>query len=53
MTPAEEAAYRSTAEGNKLLEPQEPGVRDEKQYLPGEKINEAEASQDVQTARES
>jgi hypothetical protein len=51
MTPAEEAAYRSTAEGNKLLEPQEPGVRDEKQYLPGEKINEAEASQDVETAR--
>ena len=51
MTPAEEAAYRSTAEGNKLLEPQEPGVRDAKQYLPGEKINEAEASQDVETAR--
>jgi len=51
MTPAEEAAYRSTAEGNKLLEPQEPGVRDAKQYLPGERINEAEASQDVETAR--
>jgi hypothetical protein len=51
LTPAEEAAYRSTAEGNKLLEPQEPGVRDTTQYLAGEKINEAEASQDVQTAR--
>ena len=51
MTPAEEAAYRSTAEGNKLLEPQEPGIRDEKQYLTGERINEAEASQDVETAR--
>jgi len=51
MTPAEEAAYRSTAEGNKLLEAQEPGVRDAKQYLPGERINEAEASQDVETAR--
>jgi hypothetical protein len=51
LTPAEEIAYRSTAEGNKLLEPQEPGVRDDKQYLPGEKINEAEASQDVLVAR--
>jgi hypothetical protein len=52
LTPKEEAAYRSTAEGNKLLEPQEPGVRDARQYLPGERISEAEASQDVQTARE-
>ena len=52
LSPKEEAAYRSTAEGNKLLEPQEPGVRDAKQYLPGERVNEAEASQDVQTARE-
>ena len=52
LTPAEEAAYRSTAEGNKLLEPQEPGVRDDTQYLTGERINEAQASQDVETARE-
>jgi hypothetical protein len=52
MTPGEEAAYRSTAEGNKLLEPQEPGVRDDKQYLTGEKINEAQASQNVEIARE-
>lgn len=52
MTPREEAAYRSTAEGNKLLEPQEPGVRDNKQYLPGERVSEAEASQDVEVARE-
>lgn len=52
MTPAEEAAYRSTAEGNKLLEPHEPGVRDDKVYLTGERINEAEASQDVETARQ-
>ena len=52
LTPAEEAAYRSTAEGNKLLEPQEPGVRDDKQYLTGERINEAQASQDVEVARE-
>ena len=42
----------STAEGNKLLEPQEPGVRDDKQYLTGERINEAQASQDVEVARE-
>lgn len=52
LTPQEEAAYRSTAEGNKLLEPQEPGVRDDKVYLTGERINEAEASQDVEVARE-
>ena len=52
LTPREEAAYRSTAEGQKLLEPQEPGVRDNKQYLTGERINEAEASQDVEVARE-
>lgn len=52
LTPREEAAYRSTAEGNKLLEPQEPGIRDNKQYLTGEKVNEAEASQDVEVARE-
>lgn len=52
LTPAEEAAYRSTAEGNKLLEPQEPGVRDDKVYLTGERINAAEASQDVEVARE-
>ena len=52
LTPQEEAAYRSTAEGNKLLEPQEPGVRDDKQYLTGERINEAQASQDVEVARE-
>lgn len=52
LTPREEAAYRSTAEGQKLLEPQEPGVRDDKTYLPGERINEAHASQDVEVARE-
>lgn len=52
MTPAEEAAYRSTAEGNKLLEAQEPGVRDDKVHLTGERINEAEASQDVEVARQ-
>jgi hypothetical protein len=52
LTPKEEIAYRSTAEGNKLLEPQEPGVRDDQQYLRGERISEAEASQDVGVARE-
>ena len=52
LTPGEEAAYRTTAEGNKLLEPQEPGIRDDKQYLTGERINEAQASQDVEVARE-
>ena len=52
LTPGEEAAYRSTAEGNKLLEPQEPGVRDDTRYLTRERINEAQASQDVEVARE-
>jgi hypothetical protein len=52
LTPAEESAYRSTAEGNRLLEPQEPGIHDRRQYLEGERINEAEATQDVQIARE-
>ena len=52
LTPQEEATYRSTAEGEKLLEPQEPGIRDDKQYLTGERINEAQASQDVEVARE-
>jgi hypothetical protein len=52
LTPDETAAYRSTAEGNKLLEPQETGVRDDKVYLTGERINEAQASQDVEIARE-
>ncbi len=51
LTPREEAAYRSTAEGQKLLEPPEPGVRDDKTYLTGERVNEAEASQDVEVAR--
>ncbi len=52
LSPKEEIAYRATAEGNKLLEPQTPGVRDENQYLPGATAHEAELSQDVQTARE-
>lgn len=52
ITPQEESAYRSTAEGNKLLERQEPGVRDDKVYIEGERINEAERSQDVEVARE-
>jgi hypothetical protein len=52
MSPKEEAAYRATAEGNKLLETQTPGVRDDKPYLQGATANEAETSQDVQVARE-
>ena len=35
MTPAEVQKYRSTAEGSKLLEPQQPGIPDRNQYVPG------------------
>jgi hypothetical protein len=52
MTPDEEAAIRASDEGKKLLEPQVPGERDDKIYLPGERINEAQASQDVEVARD-
>ena len=51
-TPAEEAAYRATAEGQKLLEPQVIGERDTSQYIPGETVNNAEREQTVTTARE-
>jgi hypothetical protein len=51
-TPQEEAAYRATAEGKKLLEPQIIGERDMNQYIPGETVNAAEREQTVKVARE-
>ena len=52
MTPAQVQAYRSTAEGQKLLEAQEPGIPDRSQYIPGVTPNAAEIEQTVNTARE-
>ncbi len=51
-TAEEEAAYRATAEGKKLLEPQIIGERDVNQYIPGETVNAAEREQTVKVARE-
>lgn len=52
MTPAQELAYRSTAEGQKLLETQQPGLRDDKQYVSGVTPSQADIEQTVNTARE-
>lgn len=52
MTPAEVQAYRSTAEGQKLIEPQQPGVADPTIYVPNVTPNAAEIEQSVNTARE-
>ena len=52
MTPKQELAYRGTAEGQKLLEAQQPGITDTNQYVPGVVPNSAEIEQTVQAARE-
>ena len=52
MTPADVQKYRSTAEGSKLLEPQQPGIPDRNQYVPGVTPTAAEQEQTVNTARE-
>lgn len=52
MTPKQELAYRSTAEGQKLLEAQQPGIADPNQYVPGVQPNSAEIEQTVQASRE-
>jgi hypothetical protein len=52
MTPAEIAAYRATAEGRTLLETQQPGIRDDRELIPGVAASHAEIEQTVQTARE-
>jgi hypothetical protein len=52
LTPAEELAYRSTAEGQKLLEPQSYGAPDNTAYVKGVVPNVAETSQTAAAARE-
>jgi hypothetical protein len=52
LTPQQIQAYRSTAEGRKLLESQLPGEPDRNLYIPGTNPNTAEIEQSVNTARE-
>lgn len=52
LTDAQTLAYRSTAEGRKLLEPQPAGVPDNNAYVPGVTPTAAEIEQKVATARE-
>lgn len=51
-TPAEEAAYRNMADGQKLLEHQVIGEPDNKSYIPGVSPNLAELEQTVVAARD-
>jgi hypothetical protein len=51
MTPAQVTAYRSTAEGQKLLEPQPIG-KDLNAYVPGVNPTAAELEQSANTSRE-
>lgn len=53
ISPEEEALFRTTAEGQKWLERQEPGVRDSNVYVPGETATMAEVEQTVNAAREA
>ncbi len=52
ISPKEEQAYRSTAEGQKLIEPQQPGIPDNNVYVPGVTPNASEVEQTVNSARE-
>jgi len=52
FSPKEEAAYRATAEGQKLLEPQIRGEVDNNTYIPGVVANTAEIEQTVEAARD-
>ena len=52
LTPEQELAHRSTAEGQKLLEPQPYGISDNTAYVPGVTPNAAEIAQTVDAARE-
>lgn len=53
MSPAQVQAYRSTAEGQKLLEPQQPGQADRTAYVPGVSASNAEIEQTVNAARDA
>jgi hypothetical protein len=52
ISPQEEAAYRATAEGKKLLENQRIGEPDATAYVPGVTPNSAELEQTANAARE-
>src|SRR6202012_574841 len=52
LTPKQELAYRSTAEGQKLLESQQPNIQDRTEYVPGISPNQAEIEQSVNTSRD-
>lgn len=52
FTPREEAAYRATAAGNKLVENQIIGEPDYNQYIPGVRPDNVELEQTVQAARD-
>jgi hypothetical protein len=52
MTQEQATAYRSTAEGQKLLEPQQPGIPDRNAYVPGVNPTAADLEQSVNTSRE-
>jgi hypothetical protein len=52
LSPKEVTAYRSTAEGQKLLEAQQPGIPDRTAYVPGVEPSAAEIEQSVNTSRE-
>lgn len=52
LTPKEEQAYRSTAEGSKLIEPQQPSFTDRTEYIPGITITAPEMLQTAEAARE-
>jgi hypothetical protein len=53
MSPAEVQAYRSTGEGQKLLESQQPGKADTTAYVPGVSASTAEIEQTVNAARDA
>lgn len=52
ISPKQELAYRATAEGQKLLEPQAIGSEDRNLYVQNSNPNSAEIEQTVNTARE-
>ncbi len=52
ISPKQELAYRATAEGQKLLEPQAIGAEDRNLYVQNSNPNSAEIEQSVNTARE-
>jgi hypothetical protein len=52
LTPKQVEAYRANAEGEKLLEPQQPGIQDKNAYIKGVQPNTAEIEQTVNEARD-